>query len=97
MGLAVFLENQIHERTYAGADAGRWISSLLPLARRDGQLSGVSVYGDTMFNITQLRRIVEETGEILESHPELAHEISELDKLIQMVIRGRGYLWISGD
>lgn len=60
MGIAVYLEDQIHGRTYAGAEAGVHLSKLLSVAGAGGLLSGIHPYGDTMFNINcQSPEIVE--------------------------------------
>lgn len=97
MGLAVYVENQVHDRSYAGPEPGRWLTSLLPFAAKGGLLSCISEYGDTMFNILQMRRLLGEIETISASVPRMAPTVDSLEELIHEAIRKRGYLWISGD
>jgi hypothetical protein len=97
MGLAVHVENQLHEREYLGSEPGKWLAELLEEANPAGQLSTVGAYGDTMFNIGQMRRILQELNDIAAKAPKLSHEASEMGKIIDMAIKERGYLWIAGD
>ncbi|MBB5933124.1 hypothetical protein FHS42_000142 [Streptomyces zagrosensis] len=97
MGLAVYIEDQVHGRSYAGPEAGKWLSSLVSAAAGHGQLAGVHVYGDTMFNVVQLRWLLVEIERISAEQPKLSSAATGVAKLIEEVIKQRGYLWISGD
>ena len=97
MGLAVHVENQIHEREYLGTEPGECLAALLKEAHPAGQLATVGAYGDTMLNIVQMRRILQELNDIAAKAPKLSHEASEMRKIIDMTIKKRGYLWIAGD
>ncbi|GAA2350891.1 hypothetical protein [Streptomyces violaceusniger] len=97
MGLDVYIENQVHDRSQAGPEAGDWLASLLPFATEGGQLYGVFEYGDTMFNIVQLRQLLGELEKIAIAVPGTKPAVAGLTDLIDAVIRRRGYLWISGD
>ncbi|WP_322749073.1 MULTISPECIES: hypothetical protein [unclassified Frankia] len=97
MGLSIYIENQIHGRSYAGKDAGIWLSRFLPLASLGSYLKGIDEYGDTMFNIPQMKKLLKELLDILQGHPELNVEISNFRELIENIIRHGGYIWISGD
>lgn len=97
MGIAVYTENQIHERVYAGSDVGLQLARLLEQATDHGLLADIGPLGDTMFNIGQLYRLDEELREIGRAWPELAADAEAFCSLIQTIIRNRGYLWLSGD
>lgn len=97
MGLSVYLENQIHERESGGPELGRHLEKCIPHAQPGGVLYFTSEYGDTMFNIPQMRAILGELDGIHTSFPELNQEVSSLKEVITKAIRRRGYLWVSGD
>ncbi|WP_336054049.1 hypothetical protein [Streptomyces sp. CA2R101] len=97
MGFSVYTEDQIHRRSYAGPEAGKWLTRILQNAPIDGQLSCIGAHSDTMFNIGQMNRMLTEIADILSKDPDLSNEASELATLIQETIKRRGYLWISGD
>jgi hypothetical protein len=97
MGLAVYVEDQVHERSYAGAEAGRRLTRVVAEAVPGSMLSGTAQYADTMFNVHQLNRIESEFDEILARHPDLKPDVDVLLELFEQVRRMRGYLWISGD
>ncbi|GAA0501938.1 hypothetical protein ABZ797_27005 [Streptomyces antimycoticus] len=97
MGLDVYVENQVHDRSYAGPEPGNWLTSLLPFATEGGQLHCVFEYGDTMFNIVQMRQLLDEIDKISNSVPSVEPAGAGLTDLIHAVIKRRGYLWVSGD
>lgn len=97
MGLAVYLEDQVHGRSYAGHEAGDHLTRVVAEAAPGSVLSGTAQYGDTMFNIVQLNRIETELAEIRGRNPGLAADADALVVLFEKVRRKRGYLWISGD
>ncbi|MCE7008184.1 nucleoporin NDC1 [Kibdelosporangium philippinense] len=97
MGLAVYIENQIHERSYAGTDAGEWLTRVVAEAERGGTLSGIYQHGDTMFNIPQLNAIEGELAEIATRSPAVRPDVDALLELFEQIRRKGGYLWISGD
>lgn len=97
MGLAVYIDNQIHERRYAGPEAGRIVASLLPMAEEQGQLQFVFSHGDTMFHAGQMRQLIRELERIKKRNPESAQDVDRLLDLVERAIRLRGYLWIRGD
>lgn len=97
MGLAVFIDNPIHERSYAGPEAGRIVASLLPMAEEHGQLQFVFSHGDTMFHAGQMRQLIRELERIKKRSPESAEDADHLIGLVERAIRLRGYLWIRGD
>jgi hypothetical protein len=97
VGVAVYLEDQIHRRTYAGPEAGAHLARVLAAAGPDGLLAGVHPYGDTMFNLVQLQHLDRELEALADAHPPLRPEVDVLKELIEKVTRQRGYLWLSGD
>lgn len=92
MGIAVYLEDQIHGRTYAGPEAGIHLSKALSVAGTGGLLSGIHPYGDTMFNIVQLRQLETELDAIADTHPELSSDVDYLKEVFTKVTKSRGYL-----
>ncbi|MDT7725944.1 MAG: hypothetical protein QOI21_2520 [Actinomycetota bacterium] len=96
MGLAVYVEDQIHGRSYA-EEAGRWLTRVVVEAVPGSVLSGTYPHGDTMFNVPQLNRISAEFEEILARRPDLKSDVDALLELFEQVRRMRGYLWVSGD
>lgn len=97
MGIAVYLEDQIHGRTYAGSEAGTHLSKVLEVAPDGGLLSGINRFGDTMFNIVQLRQLEVELDAIAVAHPDLNLDVEYWKETFTVIIRNRGYLWLSGD
>jgi hypothetical protein len=97
VSLAVFIDNQIHERDFAGPEVGRTLTSLLPFAEKTGQLQHVYPHGDTMFHAGQIRELMQELQGIRASHPETAQGIDHLIELLSRAIKLRGYVWIEGD
>lgn len=96
MGIAVYVENQLHERTFAGVEAGDQLEWLIAEAPR-GLLADIQLHGDTMFNIVQARRFLAELEGVRERRPDLAHAVVSLQELVRLAERKRGYLWFSGD
>jgi hypothetical protein len=97
MGISVYLENQVHERSYAGTDVTRKFTHIVAEADSGGLLSGIDPHGDTMFNLVELNRVEEELEGILHRCPELKADIADLRAFFEEVRRKRGYVWISGD
>jgi hypothetical protein len=97
MDLAVFIDNQIHEREYAGPEAGKIITSLKPLAEEGGRLQDIWPYGDTMFHAGQMEKLIKELEGIRTKHPEATQGVNYLIDLLTRAIKLRGYLWIEGD
>ncbi|GIE28311.1 hypothetical protein Ait01nite_013560 [Actinoplanes italicus] len=99
MGLGVYVENQVHERRYAGADAGSALQRLVAASNRERHhlVSRIDSYGDTMINLIQLPQLTAELDEIASRKPELRADVQALGALIEEATRARGYLWISGD
>jgi hypothetical protein len=97
MGIAVYLEDQIHGRTYAGPEASAQLAKVLAVAKPQGLLAGIHLYGDTMFNIVQLRKLEPELNAIADANPDLRSDIDALKRIFEKVTKSRGYLWLSGD
>jgi hypothetical protein len=97
MGLAVYRESQAHGRTYVGPEVGESLSKVLEAASGVGLLAGIHVFGDTMFNMVQLRRLEEEIENLATVRPQLVDDVHLLRNLIGRIVRDRGYMWISGD
>ncbi|MDG4820826.1 hypothetical protein O7635_03030 [Asanoa sp. WMMD1127] len=99
MGFDVYIENQVHERRYAGAEAGSSLQRLVAASDRERQhlVSRIDSYGDTMINLIQLPQLTAELDEIASRRPELAVDVQALGAFIEEATRARGYLWISGD
>ncbi len=97
MGWDVYLEDQNHKRGDIERGAGRWIADVLPLVSSSCPLSGVTEHGDTMFNVLQVRRIIEDLSGVLLSHPGRAEQVAGLTEVLERAVRLRGYVWISGD
>jgi hypothetical protein len=97
MGIAVYLEDQIHRRTYAGPEAGAHLGQVLAAAGPGGLLSGIHPYGDTMFNIVQLQKLEKELDALAGVNPDLRPDVDALKQIFEKVARDRGYLWLSGD
>lgn len=97
MGVDVYLEDQIHGRTYAGAEVGIQLSRVLAKAKAGSLLAGVDVYGDTMFNLIQLQQLELELDAVSAANLDLRPDIESLKLIIEKIARSRGYLWLSGD
>ncbi|WP_030194096.1 hypothetical protein [Streptomyces sp. NRRL S-87] len=97
MGLAVYTEDQNHQRAFAGKQAGRCLEEILPHVEVDSLLYGVHRHGDTMFNSPQLMRVTRELDLLLETHPQMRGDAAEFKAVVEGVVRRRGYLWVSGD
>ncbi|BCJ47207.1 hypothetical protein GCM10010168_72040 [Actinoplanes ianthinogenes] len=99
MGLDVYVENQVHERRYAGGEAGPSLQRLVAASDRERHplVSRIDSYGDTMINLIQLPQLTAELDEIASRKPELRADVQALGVLIEEATRARGYLWISGD
>ena len=99
MGLGVFVENQVHEQRYAGAEANSALERLVAASDRERHhlVSRIDAHGDTMINLIQLPQLTAELDEIASREPELRVDVQTLAALIAEATRARGYLWISGD
>jgi hypothetical protein len=99
VGLAVYVENQVHEQRYAGVEAGSSLQRLVAASDRERHhlVSRIDSYGDTMINLIQLPQLAAELDEIASRKPELRVDVQALEQLIEEATRARGYLWISGD
>lgn len=97
MGLAVFLEDQIHRRTYCGSAAGESLERVIEGCRDSSLLANVHPYGDTMFNMIQLRQLKAELDARADPRPDLEADVSTLKAIFDQAIKSRGYVWISGD
>jgi hypothetical protein len=99
VGLAVYVENQVHERRYAGTEAGTALQRLLAASDRERHhlVSRIDSYGDTMINLIQLPQMIAELDEIASREPALRADVQALGALIEEATRARGYLWICGD
>lgn len=99
MGLGVYVENQVHERRYAGGEASSSLQRLVAASDRELHhlVSMIDSYGDTMINLIQLPQLTAELDEIASRNPELRVDVQVLEALIEEATRARGYLWISGD
>ncbi|MFD7508087.1 hypothetical protein ACFV5N_01880 [Streptomyces sp. NPDC059853] len=97
MGLAVYIEDQNHQRVHAGRQAGAHLEAILPHVDADALLAGVHPHGDTMFNSPQLLRVMGEIDLLLERNFDAKGDAAEFKSILDEVVRSRGYLWISGD
>lgn len=97
MGIAVYLADQVHTRTYAGPEAGAQLANVLAAAGPEGLLSGVHVHGDTVFNLVQVRKLEKELDAIADAKPGLRSDVAALKRILEAVAKARGYLWLSGD
>jgi hypothetical protein len=97
MGLAVYVENKVHGRTYAGPEPGSALERVVARSPAGSWLANVHPYGDTMFNVPQLRYVTEELHAIARDNPDLGTDVATLAALIESANRTAGYLWISGD
>lgn len=97
MGVDVFVEDQVHARSYGGPALGEQFSRILMKVGRGGLLSGVDLHGDTMFNTVQLRDLMTELAHVRKVEAGIAADIDNFSDVVQTVIRQRGYIWISGD
>ncbi|GAA0672281.1 hypothetical protein GCM10009535_59890 [Streptomyces thermocarboxydovorans] len=97
MGLAVYIEDQNHQRVYAGREAGAYLEAILPHVDADSLLAGVHLHGDTMFNSPQLMRVMGEIDLLIERNFDAKGDAVEFKSILEGAVRRRGYLWISGD
>jgi len=87
MGLAVFLEDQIHRRTYCGSKAGESLERVIEGCRGGSLLANVHPYGDTMFNMIQLQQLSAELDARADCGPELEADVSTLKVIFGKAIR----------
>lgn len=97
MGLAIYVEDQIHQREYAGKEAGACLELILKHVDADTVLAGTHLHRDTMFNSPQLMRATSELNLIGEVPSEVMDAVTTFKSILERVIRRRGYVWISGD
>lgn len=96
MGIAYYVENQMHERTEQLLDdAQETLMNLCETAPEGTIRTSISKHGDTMLNVYQLRRLIDELAEIQDDqYKEVAAKLSEA---AERAIRLRGYLYFVGD
>ncbi len=99
MGISIYVEDQVHQRTYAGAPASRSLARILDACSPEsGELLGdIHPYGDTMLNAVQLQRFCRELESTVQNHADLVADVESLRGLAEAAVRQRGYLWFSGD
>jgi hypothetical protein len=97
MGLAIYIEDQNHQRVHAGREAGAYLEAILPHVDADALLAGVHLHGDTMFNSPQLARVMAEIDLLIGRDFDAKGDAVEFKSILDGVVRRRGYLWISGD
>lgn len=97
VGLTVYVEDQNHQRVYAGKEAGAYLEVILRHVDADTLLAGIHLHGDTMFNSPQLMRVMSELDVMIEGRFEMKGEAAEFKSILEGAVRRRGYLWISGD
>jgi hypothetical protein len=99
VGFGVYVEDQVHERRYAGAEANAALHNVVEASDRGRHhlVSRIDLYGDTMINLVQLPQLTAELDDIASRNPELRADVLLLGDLVEEATRARGYLWISGD
>jgi hypothetical protein len=97
LGLAVYTEDQNHQRVYAGKEAGVHLESILQHVDANSILADVHPHGDTMFNCPQLMRIIRELDRATGRSSQIVSDVAAFKSLLEEVLRRRGYVWISGD
>jgi hypothetical protein len=97
MGLSLFVENQAHERTYAGPEVSGYLEIVIARGADESLLAGVHPNGDTMFNSIQLAQIRTELEAVSRALPNLGPQVEALRRTFERVIENRGYIWVSGD
>jgi pilus assembly protein TadC len=96
MGVALYVENQVHKRVEQILDDPQ--ESIMRLCESGHESSvrrAVSRYGDTMLNIYQLRRLISELED--ERGGTNAEVAARLAEAAERAIRARGYLYFVGD
>jgi hypothetical protein len=97
VGISLYIENQIHERSYAGDEASQRLDRIVAAGVDSILVRGIYAHGDTMFNTVQLRRLSNELDGLCKTRPDLSKDLDSFNKIVHLVIENRGYLWISGD
>lgn len=96
MGIAIYVENLIHQRTeQVKEDPPESIMRLCEAAPMQSVLGSIARYGDTMLNVIQMRRLIEELSEVKD--PEYQAPAAKLSEAAERAIRLRGYLYFVGD
>jgi hypothetical protein len=96
MGIAVYVENLLHERIGEIFDDPQGtIARLCDEAPPRSVRGAVSPHGDTMFNVYQLRLLKEELAELPEGPA--SELVAALAQAAERAIRARGYLYFVGD
>ena len=96
MGMAVYTENQIHERIdQLLDDKDETLMHACESGPPGSVRRSISRHGDTMLNIYQLRLLIEE----LQALPRdlSSRTVMRLEEAAQTAIRRRGYLYFVGD
>ncbi|MER5781617.1 hypothetical protein ABT104_07785 [Streptomyces mobaraensis] len=96
MGMAVFVENRLHERIgEVFDDRDESFMRACESAHRRSLLFAVDRHGDTLFNSYQLTLFLEELREL---PPEARTEtVRAVERAAESAIRKHGYLFFSGD
>jgi hypothetical protein len=97
MGMSMYLENMVHERSYAGDEAAAMLDRVVSADNDGVLLGGIHRHGDTMFNTVQLRHLCAEIDGVSKVCPGLTEDLMLFRALAGQVIKGNGYMWISGD
>jgi hypothetical protein len=98
VGLAIYVEDQNHRRL---GEADARLGSLLLIFREESAphdlLRTIDTYGDTMFNLLQISRLIDEVEGIASRVGALSVEGEELTAKLEEILKSRGYIWIAGD
>ncbi len=96
MGMAVFIENQLHERIGEVLDdRDESFMRACESGHRRSLLFAVDRHGDTMFNPFQLTLFLKELRELpAEARTDTVRAV---ERAAESAIRERGYLFFSGD
>lgn len=96
MGMAIFIENQIHERVGSVFDdAQDSFMRICDAGPRGSVRRDIMRHGDTMLNTIQLERLIEE----LDGLPpeQRSNTVRQVQNAAHDAIRLRGYLIFAGD
>jgi hypothetical protein len=96
MGIAIYVENQVHKRVEQILDDSQESIMRLCEAGPDASVRrAISRHGDTMLNIYQLRRLITELED--ERGGPNDEVVVKLMEAADWAIRARGYLYFVGD
>ncbi|MFF0494037.1 hypothetical protein ACFYTQ_33890 [Nocardia sp. NPDC004068] len=98
MGIDVFIQNRLHERTETILDYDLdALDRLIERAPRGSLTQAIHPYADTMFNPRQLQSFLAELSEFSPSDDKEAQLIAVLRRAAETALERFGYLWFSGD